>query len=119
MEIYEQPQKAYQKASWFCDLVLKNENGEPLRLSAGESAGAAVREQIEVLAKSCEKNAVLTRGATAKLTVYTNAYTNGFTLSDFKAIVSEIRNRDIDVMTINEFVDKYIYGITGTDAFIR
>ena len=49
----------------------------------------------------------------------TNAYTNGFTLSDFKAIVSEIRNRDIDVMTINEFVDKYIYGITGTDAFIR
>lgn len=71
MEIYEQPQKAYQKASWFCDLVLKNENGEPLRLSAGESAGAAVREQIEVLAKSCEKNAVLTRGATAKLTVCT------------------------------------------------
>ena len=49
----------------------------------------------------------------------TNAYTNGFTLSDFKAIVSEIRNRDIDVMTINEFVDKYIYGISGTDAFIR
>lgn len=36
MEIYEQPQKAYQKASWFCDLKLKNENGEPLRLSAGE-----------------------------------------------------------------------------------
>ena len=36
MEIYEQPQKAYQKASWFCDLKLKNENGEPLRLSDGE-----------------------------------------------------------------------------------
>lgn len=36
MKIYEQPQTAYQKASWFCDLVLKNENGEPLRLSAGE-----------------------------------------------------------------------------------
>ena len=36
MEIYEQPQTAYQKASWFCDLVLKNENGEPLRLSSGE-----------------------------------------------------------------------------------
>lgn len=49
----------------------------------------------------------------------TNAYTNGFTLSDFKAIVSEIQNRDIDVMTINEFVDRYIFGITGTDAFIR
>lgn len=49
----------------------------------------------------------------------TNAYTNGFTLSDFKAIVSEIRYRGIKVMTINEFVDKYIYGITGTDAFIR
>lgn len=48
-----------------------------------------------------------------------NAYTNGFTMTDFKNLVSEIQNRDIDVMTINEFVDKYIYGITGTDAFIR
>ena len=48
-----------------------------------------------------------------------NAYTNGFTLLDFKNLVSEIQNRDIDVMTINEFVDKYIYGISGTDAFIR
>lgn len=49
----------------------------------------------------------------------TNAYTNGFTLSDFKAIVSEIQYRGLKVLTINEFVDKYIYGITGTDAFIR
>lgn len=48
-----------------------------------------------------------------------NAYTNGFTLLDFKNIVSEIQNRDIDVMTINEFVDRYIYGISGTDAFTR
>lgn len=36
MKIYEQPQKAFQKSSWFCELALKNENGEPLRLSAGE-----------------------------------------------------------------------------------
>ena len=40
-------------------------------------------------------------------------------MTNFKNLVSEIQNRDIDVMTINEFVDKYIYGISGTDAFIR
>ena len=39
-----------------------------------------------------------------------NAYKNGFTFSDFKNIVSEIKKRNIDVMTINEFSDRYIYG---------
>ena len=34
--IYRQDQTAYHKASWFCSIRLKNENGEPLRLSEGE-----------------------------------------------------------------------------------
>ena len=49
----------------------------------------------------------------------TNAYPDGFTLTDLISIVSEIQKRDIDVMTVNEFADKYIYGISGTDAFSR
>ena len=47
------------------------------------------------------------------------AYPNGFTLNDFKAIISAVQERDIEVMTINEFVDRYIYGIDPTDAFVR
>lgn len=49
----------------------------------------------------------------------TNSYTNGFSFTDFTNLVNEIKNRDIDVMTINEFVDTYIYGIPNIDEFIR
>ena len=47
-----------------------------------------------------------------------NAYPDGFTFSDFTGIVREIQSRNIDVMTINEFVDRYIYGVSdsGTSA---
>lgn len=36
MLLRKQNLTAYRKSSWFCTLNLKNENGEPLRLSAGE-----------------------------------------------------------------------------------
>ena len=36
MGIYRQDQAAYQKSSFFCDIRLKNESGEPLRLSSDE-----------------------------------------------------------------------------------
>lgn len=48
-----------------------------------------------------------------------NAYPDGFTMDDFKAIIAEVQKRDIEVMTINEFVDRYIYNIPSTDSFVR
>ena len=44
------------------------------------------------------------------------AYPNGFSLSDFEAIVDEIGSRNINVMTINQLVDKYAYGDITTQV---
>ena len=48
-----------------------------------------------------------------------NSYPDGFTMADFKAIITEVQKRDIEIMTINEFVDRYIYNIPSTDSFVR
>lgn len=50
---------------------------------------------------------------------------NGFWIEDFKAIMEHAKSLinnpsyDFEVLTINEFVDRYIYGINSTDAFVR
>ena len=50
---------------------------------------------------------------------------NGFWIEDFKAIMEHAKSLmnnpsyDFEVLTINEFVDRYIYNISPTDAFVR
>lgn len=50
-----------------------------------------------------------------------NAYPNGFNMSDFKNVISAIQDRDVDIMTINQLVDRYIYGFGNkrTDNFSK